>query len=403
VRNRRKTKEIADFLCRNQISADYYHAGLDPKSRSRKQEAWKSDQCRIIVATNAFGMGIDKANVRFVVHLDLPGSMEAYFQEAGRAGRDGKKAYAVMLQEKADEIDARQTIMLAFPELDFIRSIYQALGNYFNLATGSGRDQSFDFDLNVFSNNYKMKPLSVFNALKVLEREGYIALGDALDNPSKLHILATQDDLYRYQVEHVEGDIMLKVILRSYGGIFNDFVVISEAEISRRSGKDVEYVTKLLSRMDNEGILSYAPQKTLPQIIYLRERLAPANLHFTAENYFNLKADAEKRLNAVITFVKGKTVCRSQSLLQYFGESNPPRCGICDVCIERNKTGLNDIEFSQVTEIIRVATSENPVSLEQVVKACPRIPEDKVIAVIRLLADSDQLMSDDAGFYSFVK
>lgn len=403
VRNRRKTKEIADFLIKNQVSADFYHAGLDPKSRSRKQEAWKSGKCRIIVSTNAFGMGIDKPDVRFVVHLDLPDSIEAYFQEAGRGGRDGKKAYAVMLTEKADETDARHNLELAFPEIDFIRNLYQALGNYFNLATGSGRDQSFDFDLNVFSTNYKMKPISVFNALKVMEREGYIALSDAIDNPPKLHILARQDDLYRYQVEHVEGDILLKAILRSYGGIFNDFVTISETEIARRSGQEPEHVIKLLKQMDMEGLLTYIPQKTLPQIIYIRERLAPSSLSFTAENYYNRKADATTRLNAVIAYVTGKTVCRSQFLLSYFGDDNPTRCGICDVCIQRNKANLNEIEFSQIKEMIRNAVSENPASLQQIVTACDGIPEDKVLAVIRLLADGDLLIADDNGCYSFVQ
>ena len=403
VRNRRKTKEIADFLRKNKVSADYYHAGLDPRSRSQKQEAWKTGKCRIIVATNAFGMGIDKPDVRFVVHLDLPDSIEAYFQEAGRGGRDGKKSYAVMLTEKSDEIDASHNIELAFPELDFIRNLYQALGNYFNLATGSGRDQSFGFDLNNFSNTYKMKPISVFNALKVLEREGYIALSDALDNPSKLHILAGQDELYRYQVEHAEGDILLKAILRSYGGIFNDFVTISESEIARRSGQDPALVLKLLSRMDNDGLLTYVPQKTLPQIVYIRERLATDHLHFTAENYYNRKTDAETRLNAVIAYVSSKTVCRSQSLLTYFGDKNPGRCGICDVCIQRNKAGLNEIEFLRVKEMIRGATSLQPASLQQIVAACQGIPEDKILAVIRLLADGDLLTTDNAGSYLFSK
>jgi len=402
VRNRRKTKEIADFLRKNQVSASYYHAGLDPKSRNQKQEAWKSGKCRIIVATNAFGMGIDKPDVRFVVHLDMPDSIEAYFQESGRAGRDGRKAYAVMLTEKADEIDARNRIELAYPELDFIRNLYQALGNYFNLATGSGREQSFDFDLNVFSNNFKMKPISVFNALKVLEREGYIALSDAMDNPPKLHILARQDDLYHYQVEHVEGDILLKVILRSYGGIFNDFVTISETEIARRAGQDPAHVIKLLIRMHNQGLLAYIPQKILPQVIYIRERLAPANLHFTADNYYNRKSDAETRLNAVISYVTGKTVCRSQSLLGYFGDESPLRCGICDVCIRHNKAGLNDIEYLRVKEMIKIATSLQPASLQQIVAVCHGIPEDKVLAVVRLLVDVGILLADDAGSYSYV-
>jgi ATP-dependent DNA helicase RecQ len=402
VRSRRKTKEIADFLCKHKIAADYYHAGLETKSRSNRQEAWKSGKCRIIVATNAFGMGIDKPDVRFVVHMDLPESIEAYFQEAGRAGRDGVKAYAVMLTEKADEIEARRNIEISFPEISLIRDVYQALGNYFNLATGGGKDQSFNFEINKFSAAFKMKPINVFHALKILEHEGYLQMNDAMDNPPKLHIRASQDELYRYQVENPEGDLVLKAVLRSYGGVFNDFVAISETEIARRAGLDPAYVIALLMRMDQEGFLSYVPQKTVPQIIYTRERFATDNLHFTAENYYNRKIEAETRLKAVIDYVNENTICRNQLLLSYFGDKNPARCGICDVCILRIKAELDELEFGNIVNAIKKVSTFHPASLSQIIQECNGFREDKVIAVLRFLADSDKVITDETGRYQFI-
>jgi ATP-dependent DNA helicase RecQ len=402
VRNRRKTKEISDFLLKHQITADYYHAGLETKLRNTKQEAWISGRVRIIVATNAFGMGIDKPDVRFVVHMDIPDSIEAYFQEAGRAGRDGKKAYAVILAENADEIEARQNIERSFPEIPFIRNVYQSLGNYFNLATGGGKDQSFDFEINNFSAACKMKPINVFHALKILEREGYLQMNEAMDNPPRLHILAGQDDLYRYQVENPDGDKVLKTVLRSYGGVFNDFVTISETEIARRSGNEVDYVINLLTRMAKEGMLSYIPQKIMPQIIYTRERFPSENLHFTADNYFNRKTDAVTRLNAVINYVNEKNICRNQVLLSYFGDKNPSRCEICDVCILRKKAEIDEMEFNNLVELIKKATSTHPASLQIIVQECAQFKEDKVIAVLRFLSDNDQVITDETGLYQFV-
>jgi ATP-dependent DNA helicase RecQ len=402
VRNRRKTKEIAEFLRKHHIAADYYHAGLETRSRSNKQEAWKSGKCRIIVATNAFGMGIDKPDVRFVVHMDLPDSIEAYFQEAGRAGRDEKKAYAVLLTEKADEIEAQHNIETSFPDISVIRNVYQALGNYFNLATGGGKDQSFDFDINNFSNAFKMKPINVFHALKMLEREGYLQMNEAMDNPPRLHILASQDDLYRYQVENPDGDIVLKAVLRSYGGVFNDFVTISETEIARRSGRELDYVINILTRMAKEGLLSYIPQKTMPQIIYTRERFASVDLHFTDDNYYNRKTEAKTRLDSVINYVTEKNICRNQVLLSYFGDKSPARCGICDVCILHNKAELNDLEFENIVASIKKTTNLHPATLQQVVRECIGFREDKVIAVLRFLADNDQVITDEDGHYHFV-
>ncbi|MEI6748957.1 MAG: RecQ family ATP-dependent DNA helicase [Bacteroidales bacterium] len=402
VRNRRKTKEISDFLQKHQIAADYYHAGLEAKLRSNKQEAWKSGKCRIIVATNAFGMGIDKPDVRFVVHMDLPDSIEAYFQEAGRAGRDGKKAYAVMLTEKADEVEAHRNIETSFPAISFIRNAYQALGNHFNLATGGGKDQSFDFDLNSFSVEFKMKPINVFHALKILEREGYLQMNEAMDNPPKLHILAGQDDLYRYQVENPDGDIVLKAVLRSYGGVFNDFITVSEAEIARRSCREIQDVVNSLKRMSKDGLVSYIPQKTMPQIIYTRERFSSDNLNFTAENYYNRKTEAETRLNAIINYVNEKNNCRNQLLLAYFGDKSPARCAICDLCILRNKAELKEQEFQNIVVSIKKITSEHPADLQQIIQQCKGFKEDKVIAVLRFLADSNQVIADETGHYNFV-
>jgi len=238
VRNRRLTKEISELLTHHGISAGYYHAGLDPATRLKNQHSWMNGSTRIVVATNAFGMGIDKPDVRLVVHLDLPDTLEAYYQEAGRVGRDGEKSYAVMLFNDHDIINSRHHLEMAWPDPETVRQVYQALGNHLQLPVGSGKDVSFDFDFEKFSSAYKLKPVTVFNSLKILERDGYISMNDAWDDPSRIIFTCTKDDLYRYQLENAEADKILRVILRSYTGLFMDFTRISSNEIARRSGVD---------------------------------------------------------------------------------------------------------------------------------------------------------------------
>ncbi|MFH1936107.1 MAG: ATP-dependent DNA helicase RecQ, partial [Bacteroidota bacterium] len=360
VRNRRETKQIASFLGKNNLPADFYHAGLDAKTRERRQQAWMNEEKRVIVATNAFGMGIDKPNVRFVVHLDLPDCIEAYFQEAGRAGRDLKRAYAILLYEEADILDARQALKTAYPSLKVIRSIYQAVGNFLQLPVGSGHDESFEFDITSFSEQFKFQPVIVYNALKFLGKEGYIALNDGWHNPSKLFIKANKEGLYRFQVANETYDHFLKTLLRSYPGLFTDFVMIHEGELARRVEMTPEQLTKHLKYLDKQGILDYVPRTTKPMIVFLQERVNPDHLSISPENYKHRLEEATKRLDALIGYTEETRKCRSQALLAYFGETNSKRCGMCDVCLERNKLGLNEQEFDEVITRIKPLLKNAP-------------------------------------------
>lgn len=395
VRNRKKTREIAEFLNKNKIPSDYYHAGLDSKTRDLRQNNWMAGVKRVMVATNAFGMGIDKANVRFVVHFDLPDTLEAYFQEAGRAGRDGQKAYALLMFCKSDALDAKQNLENSYPPVDEIRNVYQCLGNYYNLAVGSGKDASFDFEISQFSSTYNLKPLTVYNSIKFLEKDGYIIATDSFHHPSTLHIKVDKETLYRFQVENKNYDNFIKTILRSYGGIFNDFVKINEAEISTRSTVTKEKTTENLINLDKLGVLTYIPQKERPQFVFCKERMDAKDLYISKENYYERKKIAEQKRNAVLHFVTSALKCRSQILLSYFGEDNPKRCGQCDICLERNKLDLSELEFDSVVGFIKPFLLKESHSLEEVVGIVKGISENRIIKVIRWLIDNDKIVVID--------
>ncbi|MCD4747549.1 MAG: RecQ family ATP-dependent DNA helicase [Bacteroidales bacterium] len=395
VRNRRKTREISVFLMKNKISSDYYHAGLNSKERDTKQNSWMSGKIRIIVSTNAFGMGIDKPNVRFVVHFDVPDSLEAYFQEAGRAGRDSNRSYAVLLYEKADIIDAQHNISITYPELKIIKNIYQALGNYYQLAVGSGKNISFDLDIIDFCKNYKFTPLIVYNSLKFLEKEGYILLNDVLDSSSKIHFKMNKGDLYKFQVENVFYDNFIKIILRSYSGVFNDFIKINETEIANRTKIKTEVVVKYLQKLEKLDVLTYLPRKSKPQLVFSQERINADDLYISNENYKDRKNAAKKRLESVINYATSLNKCRCQLLLAYFGETDSKRCGKCDVCIERNKIELSELEFDIVLKQIKPLLKTKAGSIEDIANAVKGVHEDKIIKVVQWLLDNDKIIYDN--------
>ncbi len=398
VRNRRLTRETAEYLERNGVKAGFYHAGLDTITRTVRQRDWMSEKIRVIVATNAFGMGIDKPNVRFVVHLDLPENLEAYFQEAGRAGRDEKKSFAVILYHESDILDARHFLELAWPEPEVIRQVYLALGNYFQLPVGSGRDISFNFDLEAFSANYRLKPVIVFNSLKILEREGFIALSDAIDEPSRVLFTTGRDELYKYQVENHEADRLIKVLLRSYSGLFTDFVRVHEHEIARRMGAEWEFVVQQLDSLKKAGMIEYIPQKKLPQLTFVCERLAPENLGLSQTYYFGRKKEAAVKLEQLIGYVTSTEECRNISLLNYFGDDTGRSCGICDVCLERKRSGLSEEEFERISRQVEGVLSDSALSIADLVKALPGFREEKVLKVIRWMADNQRLTHDGEFF-----
>ena len=399
VRNRRETKLIAEFLKKNSISADYYHAGLLQKVRDQKQNAWISEKTRIMVSTNAFGMGIDKHNVRVVIHMDLPDCIEAYFQEAGRAGRDEKQAYAVLLCENADIIEARKNLSQTFPELSTIRSVYQALGNYFQIPVGSGRDEMFDMDLSAFASEYKFRPLIAYNAMKFLEKEGYLMLSDAMHRPSRIYVKADKETLYRFQVENEFYDLLLKTILRSYTGVMTEFVGFSEAELARRTGLTAENLVMHLKRLEKMKIIDYTPASDKPQLVYLDERLDGKDIRISPVYYQDRLKEASRRLEAMICYAESIKKCRSQILLEYFGEKSTKRCGRCDICLERNKLGLNEMEFDGIVKIIKPILKSGPADAEHLVNAAAEFHEDKVILVLRFLIDNGKVKKDAGGKY----
>jgi len=397
VRNRRKTKEIAQFLIKNKISATFYHAGLEQKDRDEKQQAWLKGQKRIIVSTNAFGMGIDKPNVRLVVHMDLPDSLEAYFQEAGRAGRDEKTAYAVLLFNNADIIELRNSLQINYPEIENIVKVYQALGNFFQLATGSGQDLSFDFDIAKFTSVYKFAPVLVYNSIKFLEKAGYISSTDLIDEPSRIHIPLNREELYRLQVQYPFYDKIIKTILRSYSGVFTDFVKMNENEIANRMDTSREKVIEMLNQLSKQGVLSYIPRKQMPQIIFCTGRLDNKDVYFSSTHYSDRKTDALKGIESVIDYVSGKLICRSLKLLSYFGETEAKRCGHCDVCLERNKAELSEFEFNEIINQLKPILKDNRYNISDLLPMVKRVGEDRLLRAIQWLIDNNKISTDDNG------
>jgi ATP-dependent DNA helicase RecQ len=279
VRNRKKTKEIADFLQKNGISADYYHAGLNHEQRNSKQEKWIKNKTRIIVATNAFGMGIDKPDVRVVVHIDLPDSLEAYFQEAGRGGRDLKEAYAITLVSDDNKRELEDGLLNSFPEIDFIRKVYNALGNFYQLALGSGENETYTFDISNFCTKYKLPPLQTFSALKFLEKENYLILSDAIFQPSKINISISREDLYNFQVVNSSYENFIKLVLRTYQGLFDNFVVVNENNIAQKASMSTQKVIEVFEKLNKFNIIHYQKSNSDPKITWIRGRIHEASLN----------------------------------------------------------------------------------------------------------------------------
>jgi len=392
VRNRKKTQEIADFFRRNKISADYYHAGLESQARDAKQEAWMKNKTRVIVCTNAFGMGIDKPDVRFVVHLDLPDCLEAYFQEAGRGGRDEKKSYAVLLHNDSDKIEMEHNLEMSFPPMEEIKKTYQALANFFQIPIDAGKGSAFDFDINDFCSRYNLNHLIAFNAIKFLEKEAYLTMSDSFFQPSRIHFLFNKEQLYKFQVEHTAFDDFIKLLLRSYSGIFDNYTKISESEIGKRIGKPYEEVKKILSELQKLELLSYLPQTEMPQLTFLAARIDAKDIHISKENLQKRKEKAEERMSWMIHYVESKTKCRSQILLSYFGETDSYRCGVCDFCLERNKLELSNLEFENITEQLKKNLLPDSLPLSDLVNSVKNCSEDKTIKVVQWLIDNEKLV-----------
>ncbi len=392
VRNRQHTQEIAGLLLKNQISADFYHAGLTNTERDFRQNNWKKGKTRIIVSTNAFGMGIDKADVRFVVHMDLPDNLEAYFQEAGRGGRDEKQAFAILLFHPGDKRKLEQRIEATFPPIEDIKRVYEALGNFFQIPIGGGKGMGFDFNMSDFVKNYRFNIMLVYSSLKLLQQSGFLELSEEVDNPSRLIFLVTRDDLYRYQVANVAEDKFIKLLLRSYTGMFTEYRPIDEDELAKRASTTRDVITGYLIKLGRDKIITYIPRKKVPQIFYTEERLDTKSIAFTTDKYISRKRIYSQNIESVVAYATHKK-CRSQQLLFYFGDTEAERCGVCDVCTERNKLDLSKLEFDQILEQLKQKL-QTPMTTEQLIDAIKQPPE-KVISVIQWLLDNGKMERND--------
>lgn len=393
VRSRDRTKEIAAELKKFGVSADFYHAGISPEEKERKQNDWKSGECRIIVATNAFGMGIDKPDVRLVVHFDSPNSLEEYYQEAGRAGRDELTAYAVMLYQKTDNTKLKKRIADEFPEKDFIKQVYEQLAYFFQIADGFGLDQVFDFDLFAFCSAYKLPLLPTHNALKILDLAGYLEYVDEENNNSRLIFTVFRDELYHLSLDE-EAEKVIYVILRLYTGLFADYVTIDENAVANRLGKKRKEVYDILVSLSKLRIIDYIPHKKTPLIVYRQARVEQKYLVISKEVYELRKKRYVERITAMSDYLERKDVCRSRMLLMYFGEKNVKDCGRCDVCLSRKKRGVNNASFDAIRLQIEQILSERTIKLTELVEKISDFDSAEVISVVRFMLDQRVVLLD---------
>lgn len=399
TRNRKKTKEISLFLNRNHITATFYHAGLNDETKDSRQKAWLKGEFRVMVATNAFGMGIDKPDVRLVIHADVPDSPEAYFQEAGRAGRDGMKAYAVLLFCARDKITLKQRVSDTFPEKSYIRKIYEDINFYYQMAMGDGRGCTFAFNIDEFCRNFKHFPVQTDSALKILTRAGYLEYTDEQDNASRIMFTITKEELYRIREQSEDTEKLLRILLRSYTGLFTDYAYISEDNLSTRSGLSKQQIYETLLSLSRQHILHYIPAKKTPYIIYTRERQETERVYLSKEVYEDRKESYVQRINAMIEYAESENRCRSRMLLRYFGEKNEHNCGQCDVCLQQHQSGLKSGEFESISQQLQALLKENPLSLQEI-KDKMQVPENHLMKVVSYLV-SEEIIRQENGYLKF--
>ena len=395
TRNRKKTKEITSLLTRSGITATFYHAGLSDETKDIRQKAWLKGEYRVMVATNAFGMGIDKPDVRLVIHADVPDSPEAYFQEAGRAGRDGQKAYAVLLFCGRDKVTLKRRVNETFPEKEYIRKVYEDINYYYQMAMGDGLGCMFAFDMDEFCRNFKHYPVQTDSALKILTRAGYLEYTDEQDNASRLMFLLRRDELYSIREQNPDTEKLIQVILRSYTGLFSDYVYINEDSLASRTGLSRQQIYDTLVWLGKRRILHYIPGKKTPYIIYTRERQEAGRIYFSKEVYDDRKASYARRIEAMLGYATDEKHCRSRMLLRYFGERNEHNCGQCDVCLSRRAEGTGrKNEFESVCRELAGLLSAEALSLQEL-ELKTGFPEDLLLEAVNYLLAEEKLVQRD--------
>lgn len=337
TRNRKQTEEICQILIQNGISATFYHAGMKPEERTFAQQTWIANKVKTMVATNAFGMGIDKPDVRLVIHAGIPDSLEAYFQEAGRAGRDEEKANALIYYNDSEIAELRKNVELNYPPKEEIQRVYQALANYLQLAIGSGQNQTFAFDISDFCNQYNLKAYLAYNSIKVLEKQGHLIMSDAFYQPSKIMFKVDNRTLYNYQAQNPKLEPFIKLLLRSYAGLFEGFVKISESELAKRINLNSKNIVSFLNILSKDKIIYYQVQSDLPYLTFYEGRLEVKDLRLSNDTYYIRKKEYAQRIEKVIHYLTAENICRTKLLLDYFDEQYNKECGACDVCIAKKR------------------------------------------------------------------
>ena len=395
VRSRRRCREIAQLLVREGISADYYHAGLDPEEKELRQNAWKADEIRVIVATNAFGMGIDKPDVRTVIHHDLPSSLEEYYQEAGRAGRDGKESFAVVIASPRDNATLTRRLFESFPEKDFIRRVYELTGNFLDVAVGSGYGQLYEFNLEQFCHTYSLPPVPTRSALHLLTRAGYLEYIEETTSSSRLMVTMRKDELYDLDLTP-EAEDVFQCVLRTYTGIFADYVKISELTIARSTVRSTEEVYQALLYLSRIHAIHYIPRRTTPYIYYTTSRELPKYVTLPLAVYEHQRERMSRRLEAMKEFVFSASECRVRGMLRYFGEKDAGECGKCDVCraARRREATRSGAERQEIRKSIIYRVSQPGGTTVESLVGDLRGSREEIVAEIRRLADSGEIILD---------
>ncbi|MEG2336399.1 MAG: RecQ family ATP-dependent DNA helicase, partial [Bacteroidales bacterium] len=402
VRNRRKTEELANYLVQHGLSASFYHAGMEVKTRGQRQKDWIEGRIQIIVSTNAFGMGIDKPNVRFVIHLDLPNSLEAYFQEAGRGGRDEKRAFAVLLYHPSDKLNLMQQYAQTYPPLEFIKRVYDSLGNYYQIPLGSSGEFKQVFDLKTFANAYKLPLIETYNAILFLEKEGFLFLSEHQKQEAKIFISISHADLYKFQVDNPQYAPLIQTLLRSYGGnLFSYFVPINEMELAQRIQEDRPNLIKSLKKLEALNILEYATVQTGVSLSFAMPRVNMDRVYLSPEIYAQRKAIAKQKLDAVLYYAESTQVCRSKILLNYFGETTATPCGRCDCCLNEKTKEMDATKFKEIERYIQQQLSQQALSLLDLIKLPSLYSEQHLIQVWRHLLDNGLLIESEAKDHTY--
>lgn len=391
---RRRTVEIAEYLKKNKFSSDYYHAGLEQQIRSQKQDDWVNNKTRIIVSTNAFGMGIDKPDVRTVIHVDVPESMEAYYQEAGRAGRDTKKSYAVLLYNISDKLNIEQKLKQHYPTYEEILQIYDSLGNYFKLAVGAGMGETFEFDISAFATNFKFSVQKIIIAVKLLEQQDLISASEAVYIPSRIKIIVDRQTLYNYQLRFPSYDPIIKLLLRTVPGVMEDYMTLKEYDAAKILNTHTSEIKRQLTYLKQVEIIDYVASIDLPTITFTQPRNFSKYLQLNKKFIESRKEIFEKQLRSMLNYAANKQLCRSKMILEYFGEE-AERCGSCDICLELNKMNISELKFENLFNAIKENLLQKPMPLEALTLYISDYSKDNILAMLKWLTDNGQIACNE--------